>query len=77
MDTFETWLPLNQGTRPLPSITMCVAVPLAMARERRLDAPDTLYHAMVRGVEQRVIVRDDADRTTFVARLARLAEQGA
>jgi hypothetical protein len=42
-----------------------------MPRQRRLDAPDTLHHAMVRGVEQRVIVRVDADRTTVVARLAR------
>jgi len=48
-----------------------------MPRHRRLDAPDTLHHAMVRGVERRVIVRDDADRTTFVTRVARLAEQGA
>jgi hypothetical protein len=48
-----------------------------MARQRRLDAPDTRHHAMVRGIERRVIVRNDADRPTFVAHLARLVEQGA
>jgi REP element-mobilizing transposase RayT len=31
---------------------------------------------MVRGLERRPIFREDADRADFVARLARLAEQG-
>jgi putative transposase len=48
-----------------------------MPRQARLDAPDTLHHVMVRGLERRRIFQDDADRTDFVARVARLAEAGA
>ena len=48
-----------------------------MPRQPRLDAPETLHHVMVRGLERRVIFRDDVDRTDFVARLAALAEEGA
>jgi putative transposase len=48
-----------------------------MPRQARLDAPDTLHHVMVRGLERRRIFKDDADRTDFVARVATLAEQGA
>ena len=42
-----------------------------------MDAPHTLHHVMVRGLERRVIFRDDADREDFVGRLAGLAETGA
>jgi putative transposase len=48
-----------------------------MPRQPRLDAPDTLHHVMVRGIERRAIFRDDEDRDDFVARLAALAEAGA
>ncbi len=48
-----------------------------MPRQARLDAPDTLHHVMVRGIERTTIFRDDRDRADFVARLARVAEQGA
>ncbi len=48
-----------------------------MPRQPRLDAPDALHHVMVRGLERRVIFRDDRDRADFVARLAALAEAGA
>jgi putative transposase len=48
-----------------------------MPRQPRLDAPDTLHHVMVRGLERRVIFRDDTDREAFVTRLASLAEAGA
>ena len=48
-----------------------------MPRQARLDAPDTLHHVMVRGIERTALFRDDADRTGFLARLATLAEQGA
>ena len=48
-----------------------------MPRPARLETPNTLDHVMVRGLERRVIFRDDVDRTDFVARLAALAEQGA
>src|SRR3990172_2456581 len=48
-----------------------------MPRGPRLDAPGTLHHVMVRGIERRAIFRDDADRADFVGRLAALAERGA
>lgn len=46
----------------------------AMPRGPRLDAPGVLHHVMARGMERQQIFRDDADRTDFVQRLARLAE---
>ncbi len=48
-----------------------------MPRQARLDAPHTLHHVMVRGLERRAIFRDDADGADFVGRLAALAEAGA
>jgi len=42
-----------------------------------LDAPNTLHHVMVRGIERTQVFRDDVDRADFVARLATLAEAGA
>jgi len=48
-----------------------------MPRQPRLDAPGTLHHVMVRGIERTILFGDDADRTDFVARLAAGAEQGA
>jgi hypothetical protein len=48
-----------------------------MPRQARLDAPNALRHVKVRGLERRVLFRDDADREDFVARLAALAETGA
>jgi YD repeat-containing protein len=56
---------------------LCGSLPIAMPRQPRLDAPETLHHVMVRGLERRVIFRDDQDQADFVARLAALAEQGA
>jgi REP-associated tyrosine transposase len=44
-----------------------------MPRGPRLDAPDTLHHVMVRGIEGRVIFRDDQDRDDFVRRLGEVA----
>jgi putative transposase len=52
-------------------------LPLVMPRQARLDAPDTLHHVMVRGIERRLIFKDDADREDFVARVAALAKAGA
>src|SRR5574341_1810770 len=49
----------------------------AMPRQARLDAPDTLHHVMVRGIERTAIFRDDTDREDFLARVAALAEGGA
>jgi REP element-mobilizing transposase RayT len=48
-----------------------------MPRQPRLDAPDTLHHVMVRGIERTPRVREDGDRADFLARLASLAEAGA
>jgi putative transposase len=48
-----------------------------MPRHARLDAPDTLQHVMVRGIERTAIFRDDTDRADFVARVAALAQAGA
>ena len=48
-----------------------------MSRQPRLDAPGTLHHVMVRGIERTAIFRDDTDRADFLARLVPLAEQEA
>jgi len=44
-----------------------------MPRRARLDAPGTLHHVIVRGIEKRRIVNDAADRKNFVRRLAELS----
>ncbi len=46
-----------------------------MPRGPRLDAPGTLHHVMLRGIEKRDIVADDKDRTDFVARMGKLAQE--
>ena len=45
-----------------------------MPRRARLDAPGTLHHVIVRGIERRRIVDDTADRKSFVERLGELAD---
>ena len=44
-----------------------------MPRKARLDAPGTLHHVIVRGIERRRIVNDVADRKRFLDRLGELA----
>lgn len=44
-----------------------------MPRQARLDAPGTLHHVMLRGIEGGKIVADRVDRETFLARLGTLA----
>lgn len=44
-----------------------------MPRGARLDAPGTLHHVIVRGIEKRKIVNDDKDRTDFVTRMSDIA----
>ena len=44
-----------------------------MPRRARLDAPGTLHHGIVRGIEKRRIVNDVADRKNFVDRLGGLS----
>ena len=46
-----------------------------MPRQARLDAPGTLHHVMLRGIERGAIVTDDADRHDFVRRLGATATQ--
>ncbi len=39
-----------------------------MPRQARLDAPGTLHHVIVRGIEKRRIVDDKVDQDNFVLR---------
>ena len=43
-----------------------------MPRKARLDAPGTLHHVMIRGIEKRLIVQSDKDRQDFVDRMGNL-----
>ena len=43
-----------------------------MPRKARIDAPGTLHHVIVRGIERRKIFRSDYDRENFLNRLAKL-----
>ena len=45
-----------------------------MPRGARLDAPGTLHHVILRGIEKRKIVDDDNDRQNFVTRMAKKAK---
>ncbi|MFO7783312.1 MAG: transposase [Thermodesulfobacteriota bacterium] len=44
-----------------------------MPRQARLDAPGTLHHVIIRGIEKRSIVLSDTDRKDFVSRMGDLA----
>jgi REP element-mobilizing transposase RayT len=46
-----------------------------MPRQARLDAPGTLHHVMIRGIEGARVFQDDLDRSDFVSRMGRLAEK--
>ena len=46
-----------------------------MPRQARLDAPGTLHHIIIRGIERRRIVADDTDRKRFVDRLGKLSAE--
>ena len=48
-----------------------------MPRGPRLDAPGTLHHVIIRGIERGAIVRDDDDRMEFLRRAGMLAEHTA
>jgi putative transposase len=45
-----------------------------MPRGARLDAPGTMHHVIVRGIEKRCIVDDDQDREMFIGRLGELSQ---
>jgi len=44
-----------------------------MPRQARLDAPGTLHHVIVRGIEKRRIVDDRKDGENFVTRMGEIA----
>ena len=46
-----------------------------MPRQARLDAPGTLHHVMIRGMEGQRIFRDPQDRKEFVTRLGDRSRQ--
>ena len=46
-----------------------------MPRRARLDAPGTLHHVMIRGIEGKGIFRNTQDREHSVTRLGDLSEQ--
>jgi REP element-mobilizing transposase RayT len=45
-----------------------------MPRQARLDAPGTLHHVMIRGIEKANIFRDDKDREHFLSRVGEIAK---
>jgi putative transposase len=45
-----------------------------MPRQARLDAPGTLHHVMIRGIEGLVLFRNDQDRENFISRMSQLVE---
>jgi REP element-mobilizing transposase RayT len=46
-----------------------------MPRQARLDAPGTLHHIIIRGIEQRRIVDDRKDRINFLDRFERVVHE--
>ena len=46
-----------------------------MPRGARLDAPGTLHHVLLRGIERRNIVTDDKDRKNFITRMGNIAAE--
>jgi len=49
-----------------------------MPRQARLDAPGTLHHVIIRGIERKEIAKDDHDRQNFVYRMGTIVlETGA
>jgi hypothetical protein len=45
-----------------------------MARQARLDAPGTVHHLMIRGIDGDPIFREDSDRQKFLSRLGQLSD---
>ena len=46
-----------------------------MPRQARLDAPGTLHHVIIRGIEKKRIVDDKYDRVNCVTRMGDLAQE--
>jgi len=47
----------------------------SVARQTRLDAPGTLHHIMIRGIDGLQIFHDDLDREDFISRISQLVEK--
>jgi putative transposase len=45
-----------------------------MPRQARLDAPGTLHHVMIRGIERANIFQDDKDRGQFLSRVGEIGK---
>jgi hypothetical protein len=45
-----------------------------MPRQARLDAPGTMHHVIIRGIERKEIVKDNHDRQNFVYRMGTAAD---
>ncbi len=48
---------------------------MGMARGPRLDAPGSLHHVIVRGIEKRNIFENDKDRVDFLNRLGQVVQE--
>jgi putative transposase len=46
-----------------------------MPRQARLDAPGTLHHVIIRGIEKRRIVDNVKDQEDFVSRLGGIVKE--
>ena len=46
-----------------------------MPRQARIDAPGSLHHIMVRGIECKKIFRDNKDRNDFLTRLGKILSE--
>ena len=44
-------------------------MPTVMPRQSRIDAPGALHHVIIRGIERKAILKDDADRHELVERM--------
>jgi len=43
-----------------------------MLRKARIDAPGTVHHIIIRGIERKPIFKDDFDRNNFLERLVKI-----
>jgi len=46
-----------------------------MPRQARLDAPGTLHHIMIRGIDGTQIFRDNQDKENFLSRVGLLVDE--
>ncbi len=44
-------------------------------RKARIDAPGTLHHIIIRGIERKAIFKDTADRENFFERFGRIISE--